>query len=135
MEEDIKILEEFIDAVGEEYEVVKEKQALENLITGYREMEEENRGLRLDRRNLLSCIEAIKHTTPLNMVSNTDYYIQINDNFIPRAKIEEKIEKYKKLGDEFYEKFLETNKTDINIHDAGISCDAKVRVLQELLEE
>ena len=32
MEADKKILEEFIDAVGEEYEVVKEKQALENLI-------------------------------------------------------------------------------------------------------
>ena len=32
MKEDIKVLEEFIDAVGEEYEVVKEKQALENLV-------------------------------------------------------------------------------------------------------
>lgn len=54
---------------------------------------------------------------------------------IPKSKVKEKIEEYKKLGNEFYEKFLETNKTDINIHDAGISCDAKVLVLQELMED
>ena len=72
-------------------------QAIENLIKGYKELEEENRELRLDRRNLWSCIEAIKHTTPLNMVSNTDYYIQINDNFIPKSKIKEKAEEIDKV--------------------------------------
>ena len=56
------------------------------------------------------------------------------DKVIPVQKVKDKIEEYKKLGNEFYEKFLETNKTDINIHDTGISCDAKVQVLQELLE-
>lgn len=55
-------------------------------------------------------------------------------NYIPIQIIEDFIKKYQKLSDEFYEKFLETNKTDIDIHDAGISCDAKVQVLQELLE-
>ena len=56
-------------------------------------------------------------------------------NAIPKSKIKEKIEKYKKLSNEFYEKFLETDKTNIDIHDAGISCDAKVQVLQELMED
>lgn len=58
----------------------------------------------------------------------------IANDFISKQTVKDKIKKYKKLGNEFYEKFLETNKTDINIHDTGISCDAKVQVLQELLE-
>ena len=59
---------------------------------------------------------------------------RINYIYIPVQIIEDFIKEYQKLGDEFYEKFLETNKTDIDIHDAGISCDAKAQVLQELLE-
>lgn len=55
-------------------------------------------------------------------------------NYIPVQIIEDFIKNYQKLSDEFHEKFLETNRTDIDIHDAGIFCDAKVQVLQELLE-
>ena len=55
-------------------------------------------------------------------------------NYIPVQIIEDFIKKYQKLSDEFYEKFLETNRTDKDLHDTGLACDAKVDVLQELLE-
>ncbi len=55
-------------------------------------------------------------------------------NYIPVQSIEDFIKKYQKLSDEFYEKFLETNRTDKDLHDVGLACDAKVQVLQELLE-
>ena len=55
-------------------------------------------------------------------------------DFIPVQIIEDFIKKYQKLSDEFYEKFLETNRTDKDLHDTGLACDAKVDVLQQLLE-
>ena len=55
-------------------------------------------------------------------------------NYIPVQIIKDFIKKYQKLSDEFYEKFLETNRTDKDLHDVGLACDAKVQVLQELLE-
>lgn len=55
-------------------------------------------------------------------------------NYIPVQIIEDFIKKYQKLSDEFYEKFLETNRTDKDLHDTGLACDAKVQVLQQLLE-
>lgn len=55
-------------------------------------------------------------------------------NYIPVQIIEDFYKKYQKLSDEFYEKFLETNRTDKDLHDVGLACDAKVQVLQELLE-
>ena len=39
----IAMLIDFIDAIREEYDVVREKQALENLIKRYRELEESNK--------------------------------------------------------------------------------------------
>ena len=55
-------------------------------------------------------------------------------NYIPVQIIEDFYKKYQKLSDEFYEKFLETNRTDKDLHDVGLACDAKVQVLQEFLE-
>ena len=55
-------------------------------------------------------------------------------NSISVQTIEDFIKKYQKLSDEFYEKFLETNRTDKDLHDAGLACDAKVQVLQDLIE-
>lgn len=60
---------------------------------------------------------------------------EVNAKFIPVQIIENFIKKYQKLSDEFYEKFLETNKTDKDLNDVGLACDAKVEVLQQLLEK
>lgn len=76
--------------------------------------------------------EELFGNTPFENIKKIQHYI--DKNYIPIQIIEDFIKKYQKLSDEFYEKFLETNKTDIDIHDAGIFCDAKVQVLQELLE-
>lgn len=66
-----------------------------------------------------------------NSVVVKNYYIE---NSIPVQIIKDFIKKYQKLSDEFYEKFLETNRTDKDLHDTGLACDAKVDVLQQLLE-
>ena len=126
MEEDIKKCEALL---GSERWVLgtQDKKALENLIKGYRELKEENSGLKLDRRNLSNCIEAIKHTTPLNMVSNTDYYIQINDNFIPKSKIKEKIEELNNYDSEFCQRVIDHNEHTLT--------EFVQNILQELMEE
>lgn len=58
----------------------------------------------------------------------------LSNDYIPVQIIEDFIKKYQKLSDEFYEKFLETNRTDKDLPDTGLACDAKVDVLQQLLE-
>ena len=59
----------------------------------------------------------------------------IEKNFIPKKKIEDKIKKYKEMSDDFYIRFLESNRLNKDIRDTGFSCDRKVEVLNELLEE
>lgn len=54
---------------------------------------------------------------------------------ISKEKVREMIKKYKEMSDDFYIKFLEGNRLDKDIHDVGIACDAKVKVLQELLKK
>ena len=71
--------------------------------------------------------------TPIENIEKIHQYI--SENYIPVQIIEDFIKKYQKLSDEFYEKFLETNRTDKDLHDVGLACDAKVQVLQELLEK
>lgn len=56
-------------------------------------------------------------------------------NVIPVQKIKDKIEKYKKLSDKFYVKFLESDRYNIDIREKGIKCDAIILALEELIEE
>ena len=79
--EDIKILQESLESVGEEYDVSKEKQALENLIKGYRELEEKNEDLLIDVYNL----------------------------FIPKSKVKEIIEELDNWDSEFYQRVIHHN--------------------------
>ena len=76
--------------------------------------------------------EELFGNTPFEKIKKIQHYI--DKNYIPVQIIEDFIKKYQKLSDEFYEKFLETNRTDKDLHDTGLACDAKVDVLQELLE-
>lgn len=76
--------------------------------------------------------EELFGNTPFENIKKIQYYI--DKNYIPVQIIEDFIKKYQKLSDEFYEKFLETNRTDKDLHDTGLACDAKVDVLQQLLE-
>ena len=76
--------------------------------------------------------EELFGNTPFENIKKIQDYI--DKNYIPVQIIEDFIKKYQKLSDEFYEKFLETNRTDKDLHDTGLACDAKVDVLQQLLE-
>ena len=74
--------------------------------------------------------EELFGNTPFENIKKIQHYI--DKNYIPVQIIEDFIKKYQKLSDEFYEKFLETNRADKDLHDVGLACDAKVQVLQEL---
>ncbi len=119
---DIKALTESIDILKDYKRVLKENEYMHNELnkqeTTINKYAKENEELK----------ERIREHTLLI----SPYYVK--KNFIPVQIIEDFIKKYQKLGDEFYEKFLETNRTDKDLHDVGLACDAKVQVLQELLE-
>lgn len=68
----------------------------------------------------------------------TDYLEKLNEykeNSISIQKVKDKIEKYKKLSDKFYVKFLESDRYNTDIREKGIKCDAIILALEELIEE
>lgn len=77
--------------------------------------------------------EELFGNTPFENIKKIQHYI--DKNYIPVQIIEDFIKKYQKLSDEFYEKFLETNRTDKDLHDTGLACDAKVDVLKKVLKK
>ena len=128
MEENIKILEELIDkkytknlleivSVFTEKDKVsvlseKEKQAIENLISRYKELEEEKE----------ECIEALEEWI------NGE---RISEYSIPKSKVKEKIEEIDKQGNTPHVKNMAytTKKGD------WIYKEHAIKILQELLEE
>lgn len=113
MEEDIKILEDFIEAVGEEYEVLKEKQALERIVKGYKELEES----KITRERVNDIQEETKRI--------------VDKNYIPKSKVKEKIEEL----EEEIGKAIDNSKggLDEDFINKGTELLAKKKVLQELL--
>lgn len=59
----------------------------------------------------------------------------IANDFISKQTVKDKIEKYKKLSDKFYLKFLESDRYNTDIREKGIKCDAIILALEELIEE
>ena len=78
-------------------------------------------------------IKELFGNTPIKNIEKIHQYI--SENYIPVQIIEDFIKKYPNFSDEFYEKFLETNRTDKDLHDTGLACDAKVDVLKKVLKE
>ena len=114
-DEDIKILEEYLDKQDRKF-VSKHRlmilQAVENLIARYKELEEENR--KLTARKYM-----------LNAETGELKEIPIDNNYIPKSKVKDKIEEIQK------ECFLYKNET--NCEECFERCS--VEGLQELLEE
>lgn len=109
------------------------KQAQENAEM-YRKAQKKIQDLKAENEELKNKLNLKQFD--VNIVYN-DYLEKLDEyerNTIPIQIIENFIKKYQKLSDEFYEKFLETNRTDKDLHDVGLACDAKVQVLQELRE-
>lgn len=136
--EEIKAIEHILrdyKRVLKENKILKEEkeQAWEewnNLEQGSYETEQK---LKQQMKELLIENEELKQRIREHTLLISPYYVK--ENFITVQIIKDFIKKYQKLGDKFYEKFLETNRTDKDLHDVGLACDAKVQVLQELLEK
>ena len=66
-----------------------------------------------------------------------DLFENCENYVINKETIKNKIKKYAKLSDEFYDKFCKLSPLELeyrNTRDAGMCCDAIVNALQELLE-
>ena len=113
MEEDIKILEEYRD---DELFGIAGREALENLLTRYKQLEEENK--RLNNHNIIGRIDAIKIE---------DLEPVLKPYYIPKSKVKEKIEELeecvKRLGNDGMELTYKE------------SAEAQIEVLQELLKK
>lgn len=173
IEEDIKIIEDFILKTDVDYSEYNEQivvdisyQAIQHLLSAYQEVLKENEELKEKRQIVgipvknkrdgrigivlhqwesgsVAVLESINprvintHDSwnTLEIVTDEVKQTQTKCETIPVQIIEDFIKKYQKLSDEFYEKFLETNRTDKDLHDAGLACDAKVDVLKKVLKE
>lgn len=95
----------------------------------------------------LKIIKSAIQTLQINSIEDEKYiviskssffdgsYKHLLDEFIPVQKVKDKIEKYKKLSDKFYVKFLESDRYNTDIREKGIKCDAIILALEELIEE
>ena len=124
MEEDLKILEELLNA-NVSFKISPEDRgykALENLIKGYREIKEENRIFALVGSNI-----ALK--------------LHIEKNYISKSKIKEKLEEFDKEYHEILKDYGNID-TDVifNIPNENVrkhldKLVEKIIVLQELMED
>ena len=131
MEEAIAVLEKRVaidralrdGSVESDYDEFCENEclAIENLINGYRELEEKNK----------QCIKAGDLERAVGFLMNR------NDlsNYIPKSKIKEKIEELEKEKDETYTKFLGCNRNNDTLSTRGKMLEGAIQVLQELMEE
>lgn len=125
MEEDIKIIEELIK--NEHGELLncwdygeEAKKTLENLLTRYKQLEEDNKELRRYYASRTE-VEDLKETISCLHESGKDY--------IHKSKIKEKIEE---LKNESYQISL---KSEVAFDSGIMKNNLKIKVLQELLEE
>lgn len=132
MEEDIERLEKIVKLyykcavieegfdMGEEIIFMrKDAQALENLIKGYRELVEENRIFALSGSNI-----TLKH--------------HIENNYIPKSKVKEKIEElkgYRDLAKEQIEERVIIADSDSLNYGRAEAHNKDIEVLQELMED
>ena len=113
MEEDIKILEEFLDLARtrdykgnltgsfDEFELEveeKEYKAIENLLTRYKQLEEENKELKHITNNYNAYQQKSDNPNSTIIIADEKWFINgyFKENFIPKSKVKEKIEELKK---------------------------------------
>ena len=86
---------------------------------------------------VLNLIEKLQKENEELKADNYELNNRITDLLenISIQKIKDKIEEYKKLSDNFYVKFLESDRYNTDIRDKGINCDAIILALEELIEE
>ena len=110
------------------------QEAYKVILSDYKRVLKENEQLRTEVNSLKKENEELKndYENLNNSVVVKNYYIK---NSIPIQKVKDRIEKYKKLSDKFYVKFLESDRYNTDIREKGIKCDAIILALEELIEE
>lgn len=110
------------------------QEAYKVILSDYKRVLKENEQLRTEVNSLKKENEELKndYENLNNSVVVKNYYIK---NSIPIQKVKDRIEKYKKLSDKFYAKFLESDRYNTDIREKGIKCDAIILALEELIEE
>lgn len=115
MEEDIKRLEELIKPVHSNWIGISNQKAIENLLTRYKQLEEENK--RLNNHNIIGRIDAIKIE---------DLEPVLKPYYISKSKVKEKMKKYE----------WSLNGYDSSTADYKHSqCIGRYLALQEILEK
>ena len=135
LENDIKILEQFL--VGNKYcEGCEEKcvdcyieyeevQAVANLLTRYKQLEEENESL----------VRQYEYQGAL-IVNEYMQIKNIKKLFIPKSKVKEKIEELKKQYEDYSSKWEKSGRNKAHpFYRYLVRIEAEIDILQELLEE
>ena len=129
MEEDIKRIEKFITDIKECGLNDCRKNCfdfnlLRNLLTRYKQLEEENTQLKTITQEYNSYLQDSNCDTKI-IIADSEYFANgfFKENFIPKSKVKEKIEELKE-DEEFYRE-----------HDRMYEFESKIKLLQKLLED
>ena len=155
IEEDIKKLRESI--IEEKYHIYNKdlKITLEHILSDYKRVLKENEILKEEKeqaweewnnleqgsyeteQKIKQQIKKLQKENEELKADNYELNNRINDllDNISVQKVKDRIEKYKKLSDKFYVKFLESDRYNTDIREKGIKCDAIILALEELIEE
>ena len=126
MSEDEKISIEWLEKITE----INKKDGVENscaeiLLKLIKKLQKENEEVK----------RLIAHKNEYTKKLEEDLFENAENYVIPVQKVKDRIEKYKKLSDKFYVKFLESDRYNTDIREKGIKCDAIILALEELIEE
>ena len=121
--------------------VLKENELLRKDIEGWKkyceEIEKDQTEMSNKNCELEFEVEKLQKENEELKADNYELNNRINDllDNISVQKVKDRIEKYKKLSDKFYVKFLESDRYNTDIREKGIKCDAIILALEELIEE
>ena len=135
MEENIKKLEQSLltELYGHDTVIVN-KQALENLIKGYRELEKKNESLKEEKHYAIEEINYLQE----EKWEDFQYFVDILSKTIPKSKIKEKIEeldkRYKEIESKYTEEEIDAGDENLDDYVEMQSIQKADEVLQELME-
>lgn len=137
MEEDIKKCEEFINLsflYGKlsftKTQLYEYQKAMSNLVTRYKQLEEENTQLKTITQEYNSYLQDSNCDTKI-IIADSEYFANgfFKENFIPKSKVKEKIEEIEKLKDVPHELDF---KVYYRVKDLR---NIEIGILQQLLED
>ena len=111
--------------------------ATEHLLSDYtrqKQINKEHKKLNGELREKVKELDTKNNELLKDLYSANCIIADLTDS-IPTQKIKDKIEELEKISNNTYIEFLETNKTDADLHDKGLIIDGKIQALKELLQE